>query len=795
MVSRRRLLKCAAMGVGVMSVSACGGGSAAAEDQPPPGPTPTAPSPTPTPPSPTPTPPSPTPPAPTPPSPTPPAPTPTPPAPTPTPPSPPAPTPTPPSPPAPTPTPPAPTPTPTPPPPPPPSPTPSPAPGTVTSVILQPRTTGTLPYSAAIFPLRGQVPSGARLVSATDTSLASTVLSEHDDGSAAVVVVAGATAVVAGQAATIGLQVSTSAAPQALTTAAISAVVSSVSVAFGSPYGTAQITNFASPERVWWANSQVICARYRVAPPTPGSTALEAVIDIHAYAGGRALVEVVVENAKLNAAASSPTLPAAASYTAAVVSVNGSTVATVNGNGSPEGQHSPTRAWYVSRWVGGDPALRATQLHTDLQQHPLLFKCDKPSSADLSIYANDAYTPWSTGRQRATYMGGGGDHPSIGPLPQWEARALQSGDARTWQATEASALACLGFNVNYRDTTTGLVPTFTQAAGKAMGVGTWPEFSPPNTNMGWENAHHPAVGLMAFLSRPSPVYIELCQKVAFWCGVDDNNPDGGPQQPTGVYGPGYQIRAQAWGLRALSHALFLTPKALAWKADAVTALKNNLTFFDGFRRSPKALLNTIWANRPGGYVTSYPSAGRMCLAGWQYHYFTAVVHKIASARLLTGADQTAMSTFADWCVQQPVRWINEQTNGGWRYIPYVNVIGRAGDPAPTPYTSDFNSYSDWGAQRASWMLDSPSGVSGPWRSAQSDETINRYESGSNFVVDNGGGASYPAYFWHALVCAVERGVPGASQAWATVQANVTNLSTFRAGFGAEPRWGSWPRNV
>ena len=74
-----------------------------------------------------------------------------------------------------------------------------------------------------------------------------------------------------------------------------------------------------------------------------------------------------------------------------------------------------TRLTYASMWVGGDPGLRVTQAHADLQLHPLLFKCDR-AGGDMSKYASDAYRPWGTGRQRATGMGAGGDHASIGVL-------------------------------------------------------------------------------------------------------------------------------------------------------------------------------------------------------------------------------------------------------------------------------------------------------------------------------------------------------------------------------------------
>jgi hypothetical protein len=65
---------------------------------------------------------------------------------------------------------------------------------------------------------------------------------------------------------------------------------------------------------------------------------------------------------------------------------------------------------------------------------------------------------------------------------------------------------------------------------------------------------------------------------------------------------------------------------------------------------------------------------------------------------------------------------------------------------------------------------------------------------SGISQDNSAGAYYPSYFWAALCIAVERGVPGAEAAWTKFTGNITNLSTWRSGFGASPRWGYFPRN-
>lgn len=665
---------------------------------------------------------------------------------------------------------------------------------------------GTLPYTATLLPLRGEVPSGSTIVSPDDATLKASIVSTHDDGSAAVVVVTGETTVTANSTKRLAVTIAAAGADTALTAARIGALVANVTVDFAGAYGSASLTDFSTPERIWWANSRVICARYRLAAPTPGSTALEAVIDISAFGAGhdRALVEVVIENGKLDAAASTfATKPANATYTGATVSVNGTNAATVNSSAAPTGTHQAFRAWYASGWVGGNPALRATQRHMDLQRHPLFWRTDKDNSADLSSYASDAYAPWSTGRHPAANMGGVGDTPSIGPLPEWEARALQSGDYRAWNATEASALAGLSFNVNYRDSVTGLVPDaarMTQKYTKNDGAeGSWPMSADGSTRATWETAHQPAIGLMGFVSRPSPVFIELAQKIAVFSGTLNNDPafmtlfdaaGAGISDMTGFCRN--QIRGVAWGLRACNHATFLSPNGSTWRAGGSVWLGRYARYARSCSLSTYASLNVLFA--PAGMTSSTlgdhdnsgnPSMPGNQIATWMHDFLVGELHKAASCRLITDVTEAGyLAAAADFAALARVRFVNEQADGGWRFVPYSATYMKADTSVPATYQEQ-RLY-----DRGGWV---PATVSGQFydypSQATTPSTINA--SGLQATAND----TYTVQFWDALRAAVEREVSGASAAWATVKNNVSNLSTWRAGFTSRPRWGSWPRNL
>ncbi|MCS6945906.1 MAG: hypothetical protein RMK97_10935 [Sutterellaceae bacterium] len=632
-----------------------------------------------------------------------------------------------------------------------------------------------------MFPLEGAVPAGLTIVSADDPSLRASILSRWPDGSAAVVVVAGETALTANSARTVRLTAGAPSGGAALTAARIGQLIASVVVDCGS-VGAASITNFENPAFVWWSNERVICARYRA--PVGTHPTLEAVVDIHAFAGGRVFVEVVVENGKVNSSA--PASPAAIAYNA-TVRVNGIVVASMASSSAPGGQHQPFRAWYASAWVGGDPGVELGHDPAALQAHPLFMRCWKAATFDMSAYAADTYVPWSTGRHRATNMGAGGDHPSIGPLPQWETRYLQSGDPRARRAVLASALAVLTYNVNYRDSNTGLVPDFNQLADRSLQYSSGPQHWPSiGGEPAWEIAHHPAAGLMAFLCRPSPVFIEIAQKISVWNHVWKNRNAGT------MYGDvrwSEQIRGKAWAMRSLAHALFLTPEALrgagqaqTWRYHAQQCLYYRVLGIKRYVDDARAKLNFTWDYEIDSRFDHDSGVAGFQQSLWQHHYLLVELHKIAAAKLLSGSQQATLQAVADWCALQPVRYVNEAPGGAWRIHYYKMTVGRDGgtiDSAPT-----------YNEQLAWQYRDSPPPLAGPWMLGSYSAT----SYGSATPYQSPAGAYYPEYFWAALVAAVERNVPGADAAWNKVTGNVTNLASWSAGFANDPRWGVYPRN-
>ncbi|MGZ8274564.1 MAG: hypothetical protein ACXWUM_11680 [Burkholderiaceae bacterium] len=659
---------------------------------------------------------------------------------------------------------------------------------------------GTLPYMATVYPLEGAVPNGASVTSTDDPTLSSSVLARWPDGSAAVVVVAGELSLSAGTAKTVALASSGAVSRSALTPDRVAALVKNVTVNAGG-LGIAALSSFSTPERVWWSNARVICCRYRAAI----DATLEAVIDIHAFASDRALVEVTLENAKIDANAASPARPATKTYSGATVTVNGTEVVTVAspaggqgyksgaGGGRHEGGHEAFRAWYCATWIGGDPKVEVTHDTASLQAHPLFFRVWKGANDDFRTeYQNDLYKPWSAERLNVPSMPAGGDMEGLGPLTQWDARYLQSGSRYVRRAVIATALGALSCNVNVRDRASGRVPTLAQSNGKSQDEGTWPRTT---SEPAWEVAHHPAVGLMAFLCQPSPVFIELAQKIALW--------NASALQKDGLFGYWSQVRGKAWGIRSLAHAIFLTPDGDPWKQPARASLVANIKLVDSFRTSPNAALGFVWHAAPNTCADFESRNEGAQQPLWMHHWLLMTLHSAERAKLLTGADQALLTTVADWAALQPVRYVNEAQNGEWRLHNYLTVVGRATGSASSGENLGSGIYAGTTfdalptyAQNFAWFYrDAPPPSAGKFLFIESDPGSNpNYRSWASAGESNSANVGYSSIFWAALTAAVERNVTGADAAWSKVNKDLTNLSSWSNGFAAEPRYNRYPRN-
>jgi len=669
--------------------------------------------------------------------------------------------------------------------------------GDLSALTLEPTVTATVPYLATIFPLEGIVPSGQIVLSPDDTNLRSNVIAAWPDNSARVVVIAGNTNVTSGVPKVINLQ-SGAASGTDLTPDRVVALVSTVKINFGAGEQTLTLTN-SNHERIWWQNPEYICCRYRLAAAVG---VLEAVIDVHAFKTGandRAFVEVVTENCKVDASLSSVSNPANGTYTNATIKINDTTILTISSSSGSNGTHGAGRAFYCSASIiDGVVTVPSTAeekaqlfgvevVHdtASLQAHPMFTKIWKATDQNLqTLYQNDAYEPWAVERLNVPNMGQGGDvFNALGSFTQWDTRYIQSGSKYARRASIATALAALTCNINWRDQTTGLVPTFTQVGNKEFQHSTWPN---GGGEPAWEESHSPAVGLMGFLCRPSPCFIEIAQKAALWQHQWRNFQNTHP-----VIGNGYEVRAKCWTMRAWNHACFITPDTMAWKASALGRINDGIVYLDLYRTDSKQTLGFVWPLNPENPDDSdgYEGLAGFRVAMWQHHYLLVELHKIAACKTLSGAEHTLAVQLADWAALQPIRHINESVSGEWRCTSrYLTVVDASKDLTTMEAT--------WNERWANLYGGSPPAATGQWLGMHHDFTPQLWSNAADETDTTG--EYYDTYFWAAFCIAVERAVSGADAAWTKVLAGITNLdsggSPWSAKLAAEPRWGWYPRN-
>jgi len=317
------------------------------------------------------------------------------------------------------------------------------------------------------------------------------------------------------------------------------------------------------------------------------------------------------------------------------------------------------------------------------------------------------------------------------------------------------------------------VPRLDAVHPKRMsGAGDWPQNGNEPTIDGGA-AHHGAAGLMAFLCRPSPVFIEIAQKLATWNGTNWST--------TGEFHNDYQQRGYAWCMRSLAHAIFLTPDGEGWKAAAQADLYKNVQRGLYFKNSSINKLDFIWDDGGGALVNDFESEPGMQQPTFMAAYCVTEIPKVANAKLLTGTQQADLVALADWICRFPVRFVNEAVGGEWRAVGASRLTVSS---SPTSFAE-----SNWAAVQAfQFSADVPPPVAGKWLPGRG---VNKY---SLLTPEDSAGAYYPSYFWAALATAAERNIPGADTAWTKVTQNITNLASWSDGFIADPRWAVYPRN-
>ncbi len=222
-----------------------------------------------------------------------------------------------------------------------------------------------------------------------------------------------------------------------------------------------------------------------------------------------------------------------------------------------------------------------------------------------------------------------GGRAEIGPLPAWAAAHVISQQPVTWNMTLAMGNLAGSWPIHYRDqktdlpvtlddypymtllgresnafnATTGRSELFPSCEGRCSSP-----YSP-------DSSHQPSFAFLPYLLTGDYFYLEELQFWANWNLLETT-----PQYrdlAAGLLKSG-QVRGQAWGMRTLAQAAYITPDSHTLKRYFVERLLNNLAWYN--KTFPlNAAVNKLGV-MTGGYAFSYfDGAG---IAPWQDDFFT-----------------------------------------------------------------------------------------------------------------------------------------------------------------------------
>jgi hypothetical protein len=236
------------------------------------------------------------------------------------------------------------------------------------------------------------------------------------------------------------------------------------------------------------------------------------------------------------------------------------------------------------------------------------------------------------------YMPTTGGREDIGLLPSWAADYLLSMDKRAKEVTLGTADLAGSWSAHYRDQSTGrpislidhpymtvlgaLSDTFDPIAHKHQA---FPACARPGACASpylHDSSHQPAFAYLPYLVTGDYYYLEELQFWAMW-NVFASNP-GYREHNKGLL-KSDQIRGQAWSLRTLGEAAYITPDDDPLKSHFTRILASNLDWYNRtYSNNPAANALGVLVN---GYALGYKD--KTGLAPWQDDFFTAAVGHVA----------------------------------------------------------------------------------------------------------------------------------------------------------------------
>jgi hypothetical protein len=352
---------------------------------------------------------------------------------------------------------------------------------------------------------------------------------------------------------------------------------------------------------------------------------------VRSFAGStRARVDVTIENNWAYEPA-----PQNFTYDAAVV-VGGQTVFS-----KAALTHYHHARWRKTFWWGGEPSVHVKHNSAYLMASRALPNYDAsivvPETALAAIktkFSGAATEPMALG-MAIPYMPQTGGRNDIGIMPAWAATYLVSMDKRAKDATLGTADLAGSWSSHYRNKNTDrpvtlfdypYMTTLPQAVNDTLNKATGQKEAFPacatstacTTPYTHDASHQPGFAYLPYVVTGDYYYLEELQFWASW-----NTFWGNPAYRE--YSKGLlksdQVRGQAWSMRTLAQAAYITPNSDPLKAQFTALLNSNLDWYNA-NYTNNASANKLGVLVNGAAIVYDASTG---VAPWQDDFFTAAI--------------------------------------------------------------------------------------------------------------------------------------------------------------------------
>jgi hypothetical protein len=440
--------------------------------------------------------------------------------------------------------------------------------------------------------------------------------------------------------------------------------------------------------------------------------------------------------------------------------------------------------WRKEFWWGGEPQVHIKHNIGYLIASKALPNYDQSvviSPASLtamdSSWTGPSIEPMGVGIA-ATYMPTTGAHLDIGLLPSWAASYLLSMDKRAKKVTLGTATLAGSWSAHYRNKITdrpvsvadfpymtvlgNASDTFNPATQKYESFPACPAQTACATPYVHDSAHQPAFAYLPYLVTGDYYYLEELQFWAMWDTFMDN-----PNYRE--HGKGLvindQVRGQAWNMRTLSEAAYITPDNDPLKPQLEGFVSNNLDWYLA------NYVNNPTANSLGAIVHAYALGYQdsTALSPWMDDFFTATMGHLADL------GYAKAKTVLMWKAKFP---IDRMIGAGACWIDAASYNLKVRDSASSPFyttigqayaanhAADFDALACGGSAMASALQLQVGEMTG----------YSLFEMG------------YPSNMQAALASSVDSGRPGAAAAWKLFMAR-----SVKPDYSANPQFAIVPR--